>query len=77
MAKSFGEQLDDVQKAIEVIEGGAQQYEINGRKFIRGNLEAYYKERDRLEMKVEQYGADYTIGQNRPRSMRVPIRFSL
>ncbi len=43
MAKTYAEQLDDVQNAIFAIESGAQQFQINNRMLTRANLKTLYE----------------------------------
>lgn len=52
MARTYTQQLDDVQAAILAIESGAQSYSISGRSMTRGNLDALYKREERLIAKV-------------------------
>ena len=52
MARTYTQQLDDVQAAILAIESGAQSYTIAGRSMTRGNLDALYKREERLITKV-------------------------
>jgi hypothetical protein len=47
--KTYTEQLESVQAAIAVIEGGAQSYTIGNRTFYRGDLGVLYKREERLQ----------------------------
>jgi len=48
MAKTYAQQLDDVQAAIDAIEQRNQSYTINGRSMTHGDLKTLYAERKRL-----------------------------
>lgn len=48
MAKTYAEQLAQVEAAIEAIEQRGQSYTINGRSLNRGDLKTLYGERKRL-----------------------------
>ncbi len=49
MAKSYAQQLDEVQAAIEAIESGAQSVTVEGiRSLTRGDLATLYKREERL-----------------------------
>lgn len=61
MARTYTQQLDDVQTAILAIESGAQSYTIAGRSLTRGNLDALYKREQRLLALVSRE-ADNTSG---------------
>lgn len=53
MAKTYSEQLDEVQAAIEAIEGGAQSYTgPTGRQVTRADLKTLYEREGRLRGKV-------------------------
>lgn len=53
--KTYAEQLDAVQQAIEKIESGAQSYVgPTGRQLTRADLETLYKREERLMMKVKR-----------------------
>ena len=55
MAKTYTEQLDAVQAAIEKIEAGAQSYTgPTGRQLTRADLETLYKREERLMAKVKR-----------------------
>jgi len=76
MAKTLGQKLDDVQAAIEAVEG-SQSYKMNGREMTRADLSTLYKREDHLEHKIETLGRNYVPGQNiNPRRMSAPIQFS-
>jgi len=65
LAKTLGQQLDRVQEAIDKLESGtAQSYEIEGRKMTYLDLPALYKREEYLLKQIENYGRDYTPGQN-------------
>jgi len=42
------EQINQINAAISAIENGAQEYTINGRRFVRANISALYSERASL-----------------------------
>jgi len=50
--KTYAEQLDDVQAAIEAIELGEQSFVLNGRGVTRANLDDLYEREERLRRKV-------------------------
>lgn len=52
--KTYTEQLESVQAAIEAIETGAQSYAIAGRSLTRANLPDLYKREERLLALVER-----------------------
>lgn len=55
MAKTFADQLDEVQAAITKIEGGAQGYTgPTGRQVTRADLATLYKREERLMMLVNR-----------------------
>ncbi len=45
------EQLEQLNKAIEAIESGAQEYQIGSRRISKPNIYNLYRERERLEQK--------------------------
>lgn len=57
------EQLQQINKAISAIEGGCQEYTINGRRFVRPDLSKLYSERAAINSQIaaEQNNG---IGQN-------------
>lgn len=55
MAKTYSEQLDEVQAAIETIESGAQSYTgPSGRQVTRADLKTLYDREERLMEKVRR-----------------------
>lgn len=54
MARTTQQQLDAVDQGIAAIEGGAQSFTVLGRLYQRGQLQAMYDERHRLEQKLER-----------------------
>jgi len=48
MAKTYADQLTQVEAAIEAIEQRGQSYTISGRSLSRGDLKTLYAERKRL-----------------------------
>ena len=46
--KTYTEQLESVQAAIEAIEGGAQSHSINGRAMTKADLGVLYAREERL-----------------------------
>ena len=55
MAKTYAEQLDEVQAAITKIEGGAQSYTgPTGRQLTRADLATLYKREERLMLQVKR-----------------------
>lgn len=52
--KSTEEKLLSVQSAIDAIEGGAQQYQLNGRMITKANLKALYERESYLESKLQR-----------------------
>ena len=54
MARTTQQQLDAVDSAITAIESGAQSFTVLGRLYQRGQLQALYDERRRLEQKLER-----------------------
>lgn len=55
MAKTYAEQLDAVQLAIDAIEGGAQSYTgISGRALTRADLKTLYDREERLMLRVQR-----------------------
>lgn len=55
------QQIDQINKAIEAIENGAQEYQIGTKKITRANIATLYHERERLENKLytERNGGVY------------------
>jgi len=76
MAKTLGEQLNEVQEAITAVLT-SQSYKMNGRELTRADLSALEMREDRLFTLIEKYGDDYFPSKNTKVGMRVPIRFSL
>jgi len=75
MAKSFGEQLDEVQEAITAVLT-SQSYKMNGRELTRADLSALEMREDRLISQVEKYGADYIVGVSKQTmKMEAHVRF--
>ena len=65
VARSLGQQLDDVQSAIEAIETGrSQSYEIEGRKMTYLDLSSLYRRESALLKKIELHGRNFIEGQN-------------
>lgn len=55
MAKTYTDQLDEVQLAITAIEGGAQSYTgTSGRSVTRADLKTLYDREERLLLKVQR-----------------------
>lgn len=52
--KTTEEKLRSVQEAIEAIESGAQQYQLNGRMITRASLKTLYDREAYLESKLER-----------------------
>lgn len=76
MAKTYGQQLDAVQAAIEAVES-SQSYELDGRKLTRADLSTLYKREDSLIAKIEIHGRNYAPGQNTtPMKTRAHVQFS-
>jgi len=76
MAKTLGQQLDDVQIAIESVLT-SQKYAINGRELTRADLSALQIRENDLIKKIEAHGRDYIPGQNaRPIKMSANVCFS-
>lgn len=48
------DQIDQINAAIQAIEGGAQEYQIGSRRISRPNILDLYKERRRLEDRLTQ-----------------------
>ena len=74
MGKTLGERLASVQKAIEQVEAG-QEYEIDGRKLKRADLEVLYRQEERLLRQIEQFGADYDPTKQKPVTRKANVRF--
>jgi len=63
LGKTLGEQLDAVQKAIDVLESGkAQSYEIEGRRMTYVDLRILYEREEYLIKQIEKYGSSYIRG---------------
>lgn len=76
LAKTYGQQLDAVQTAIEAVET-SQSYELDGRKLTRADLSTLYRREDDLISKIEIHGRNYIPGQNTsPMKMRAHVQFS-
>lgn len=76
MAKTLGQQLDDVQTAIESVLT-SQKYVINGRELTRADLSVLQTREDALIKKIEAHGRDYIAGQNTsPLKMSANVCFS-
>lgn len=56
---TLGAQLDQLQKAIDAIETGAQEYRIADRLVRRADINVLYKERKDLRDQIAKYGFDY------------------
>lgn len=54
MAKTYAEQLDEVQAAIEAIEVRGQSYSIGGRSLTRADLKTLYAREERLRALVDR-----------------------
>lgn len=54
MAATLAQRLASVESAIEAIEGGAQSISFQGRTYTRANLETLYRERDRVEKRIDR-----------------------
>jgi len=52
MPQTLAQQLESVQAAITAIEGGAQQYSIEGFTYTRGTLKTLYDREERLLKKI-------------------------
>jgi hypothetical protein len=52
--KTYTEQLESVQTAIEKIEGGSQSYSIDNVNYSRADLDTLYKREERLLKKVNK-----------------------
>ncbi len=76
MAKTLGQQLDEIQVAIEAVTT-SQSYEMNGRKLTRADLGDLDRREDKLISKIELYGRNYIPGSNTtPMKMTANVRFS-
>jgi hypothetical protein len=53
MARSYSEQLDAVDAAIEAIEEGAQEYYIGSRRVRKADIGKLYAEREKLQQRVD------------------------
>lgn len=60
--KTYEEQLTSVQAAIAAIEGGAQSYEMDGRKIERADLATLYAREERLMGAVKRAGGRRVFG---------------
>ena len=63
MAQTLSQRLDDINKKIDKAET-SQSYGHGENKLTRGDLEQLYKERDRIETKIETHGSSFIPGQN-------------
>nr|DAO85804.1 MAG TPA: hypothetical protein [Bacteriophage sp.] len=52
MQNQIQEQINQINAAISAIENGAQEYTINGRRFVRANISALYSERKALNSQL-------------------------
>lgn len=52
MQNQIQEQINQINAAISAIENGAQEYSINGRRFVRANISALYSERAALNSQL-------------------------
>jgi len=77
LARTFGEQLDTIQTAIEALETGkAQSYEIEGRKMTYFDLRTLYAREEKLIKQISLYGRNYIPGQETsPTKTRVKVVF--
>lgn len=48
------EQLDQINAAITLVEGGAQEYQIGNRRISRPNIFNLYREREKLQQRLAQ-----------------------
>lgn len=75
MAKTLGEQLTDVQDAIEKAQS-MQEYTKSDITIKRANLATLYAREDRLLQKISQYGADYSESAASTTARRAYVVFS-
>ncbi len=76
MAKTLGEQLEEVQNAISAVLT-SQSYKMNGRELTRADLSALEMREDRLLGLIDKYGAEYIPGERAEvRGVRASVRFS-
>lgn len=52
MQNQIQEQINQINAAISAIENGAQEYTINGRRFVRANISVLYSERKALNSQL-------------------------
>lgn len=58
--KTYTEQLENVQAAIEAIEDGAQSYSIAGRSYTRPDIDSLYAREERLIRLVKRESSGRT-----------------
>ena len=76
MAKTLGEQLEEIQNAIDAVLS-SQSYKMNGRELTRADLSALEMREDKLLSRIDQYGPDFIPGQKSEiRGMRARVQFS-
>jgi len=75
MAKTLGEQLEEVQNAITAVLT-SQSYKMNGRELTRADLSALEMREDRLISLIEKHGDGYSPTQNNLVGVRARVQFS-
>lgn len=64
----INEDLDKINKAIEAIEGGAQEYQIGSRRIRKADLSILYSERRRIRQEIDDqngYGTTVAVFERR------------
>ena len=65
--KTYGQLLEETQKAIETLLNGGQEYELNGRRLRRADLQWLYEREREMMRKVEAHGPNAFPGSNATR----------
>ena len=75
MTLTLGQRLDDIDAKIDKAEN-AQRSQLGDKQIDRGSLAAMYKQREKIVLKIEAYGANYIEGQNtKPKKAFVGVSF--
>ena len=72
--KTYGQLLQETQDAITILLSGGQEYELNGRRLRRADLQWLYERERELMKKVESHGPNAFPG-SRATTMKAGVRF--
>lgn len=72
--KTYGQLLAETQEAISTLLSGGQEYELNGRRLRRADLQWLHEREKELMKKVEAHGANAFPG-SRATTMKAGVHF--